>query len=229
MNKALDRALVVCAAPSPTRGSFYRDIIATAGFVVAADAGALLCMQHGRPPDVLVGDLDSLPDEELRRLDRLGVCSVTAPVDKDETDLDLALAAVRESGFGHATVTAAWSDRLDHTLAATGSVAHADLVVDIADPGMAGWLLDADDRNRVLLRQRGSSVSLLALSQTAVVSCNGMRYPLIQEVLHLLSSRGVSNVITDDTAEIAVHVGRLLVLSCAVADAPVARLVEAPG
>ncbi len=221
----MTRALLVCAAFAPAGAAFYRDLISGAEFVVAADAGALLCLEHGRPPDLIVGDLDSLSSEISDRLRGLGISFLTAPVDKDQTDLDLSLQAVQESGMRHVTVTAAWSDRLDHTLAAIGSVAGvSDLVVDIVDPHMAGWVLNTDTRNSLVLDPEGSTVSLLALTEVAVVSCSGMRYPLERDTLSLLSSRGVSNTLTEDGSQIRLHSGRLLVLSHTVDLAPKARL-----
>ena len=61
--------------------------------VIAADYGAHHARAWGWPIDLLIGDLDSLPPTELQAARAAGVPMITAPAAKDETDLELAVAA----------------------------------------------------------------------------------------------------------------------------------------
>jgi thiamine pyrophosphokinase len=65
--------------------------LAQATAVVAADGGARFPLAAGRPPDVLIGDLDSFPAEAAQALERASTRLIVRPEDKDETDLELAL------------------------------------------------------------------------------------------------------------------------------------------
>ena len=66
--------------------------------VIAADNGALLAASVAVPVHHLVGDLDSLDAATVDRLAAGGTTVHRHPVDKDETDLELALALALDQG-----------------------------------------------------------------------------------------------------------------------------------
>jgi thiamine pyrophosphokinase len=69
------------------------DLLTDADLVVAADGGASWLVTLLRMPDLLVGDLDSAPPALVEELEAAGVPIERHPVDKDASDLELALAA----------------------------------------------------------------------------------------------------------------------------------------
>ena len=85
--------------------------------VIAADYGAHLARAWGWPVHLLVGDLDSLPADEVKALRAAGVPVVTAPQAKDETDLELALARALGDGAQEIVICGALGGRADHLLA----------------------------------------------------------------------------------------------------------------
>jgi len=113
-------------------------ILARAAAVIAADGGLRHVLALGRRPDVLIGDLDSLPP---------GVDPETAagkviryPRDKDETDLELALLyAVDHYPDAEVFVVGGAGGRLDHLLANVLLLAHP-LVPVVPVLGMATCL-----------------------------------------------------------------------------------------
>src|SRR5690625_2944030 len=60
-------------------------------FIAAADGGARHALQQNVRPDYVIGDFDSLSDEELARLSAAGVPCARLPRDKDLTDGEAAL------------------------------------------------------------------------------------------------------------------------------------------
>lgn len=224
----MNPALVVCAAPLPGHRRYYQRLISSwAGRVIAVDAGADLCHVSARPPEVLVGDFDSISATAHAYAQDAGAILRSAPVDKDVTDLDLALTAARELGSETVVVTAAWSGRLDHTLSAFGSVlADTALTIDLLDPGMAGCVLDARARRAVTLSGPGATFSLFAAESGVSVSCSGVRYPLDHSALPPLSSLGVSNVVLTEDAFVVAERARLLVLSHTVSGIGPATMVD---
>ena len=58
---------------------------------IAADGGLRHALALGRLPDVLIGDLDSVTPEQLAQAEAAGVRILRYPVEKDDTDLELAL------------------------------------------------------------------------------------------------------------------------------------------
>jgi len=206
--------LIVAGAPISDPGT-YAPLLKAAGFVIAADAGADLCIALGRAPDLFVGDADSVTHSTLELLAERGVELRIAPSDKSVSDLDLALGAARERGGVAPVVTAAWGGRADHAIAVIGSLFDAwDLRPEIVEPGsFSGWVLAPGGREELSVGGAGRILSLLAGPRGASVSVSGARWPLSHEHLEPLSRRGLSNVVTDESAHIAIHEGSVLVLS----------------
>ena len=65
---------------------------------------------------MLIGDLDSLPAREVKRLEDGGTRVIRHPVEKDETDLELALDFALGEGAGEILILAPFGGRLDQTL-----------------------------------------------------------------------------------------------------------------
>lgn len=207
-------ALLVCAAPVAGSEEVVSALAPGLDLVIGVDGGAAVCERAGVVPDAVVGDLDSLDARIISQLQRAGVELVVFPPDKDMTDLDLALSEARTRGVERVVVTAAFAGRLDHTLAAVGSLLRAaSMWPVVAEPRMSAWLLHDFHRHSVVLFGPGATVSMLALGGEAVVSCAGVRWPLHRATIEPLASLGVSNVVTSERASFTVHEGAVLLVS----------------
>ncbi|MBA2373424.1 MAG: thiamine diphosphokinase, partial [Chloroflexi bacterium] len=123
------------------------------GLVVAADGGARHAAALGLRLDLWVGDGDSVGDGALRELAGEGVAIERAPIDKDESDTELAIRAAIDRGADGVVILGAFGGRrLDHTLANVGLLALPSLA------GRAAALLDAAARIR-LLRAPGDGIA----------------------------------------------------------------------
>lgn len=206
------RALIVGPAAVAETPRVARELSATVDLVIAADAGADVCRSAGVDCDVVVGDFDSISPTELARLERSRVRLVRYPSNKDETDLDLALAEALRSGCTQVVVTGVLSGRVDHTLAAVGSlVSFGGLELSVAEPDLTGWVVHAGES--IDLEGAGATISVLAAADKTRLSVQGTRWPLTDNVLSALSSRGISNVITAPSARVSVRSGVAFVLS----------------
>ena len=203
---------MVGAAPSPRSGTFYRGLLASAAVVVAADAAGEWCVGLGRVPDVVVGDFDSAGPGAVDRLERLGARVERHPKDKDATDLELAVAVARERWALPVCLTAAFTDRFDHTLAALGLVLRAGEGARIVEPSWRAWPCGAGTPLRLALA-RGTTYSLLALERCEGVDATGGKWILADTTLEPLSGRGVSNEATGTELRISVRGGSLLVIA----------------
>lgn len=206
--------VVVGSAPVPGAEPAYAKIIAGADVVIAADGGIKVCLAADRMPDLLVGDFDSVSADTLERANDAGVRIMRFPAEKDESDLDLALAVARAEGAERVTFTASFTGRADHTLAAFGTLLRsADLHGEIAEPDWYGYALDARSRCSLELEEaQGTVLSVIGYSGAAEVSISGVRYPLSRHVVEPLSSLGLSNVATADRQLIEVHAGAVVVI-----------------
>ncbi|MBA4370593.1 MAG: thiamine diphosphokinase [Coriobacteriaceae bacterium] len=209
------KACVVGAVAAADSDAFYSSLLSSVELVVAADGGAALCRRLGVKPHLVVGDLDSLDPLEVAALEAAPIPIERHPRAKDRTDLDLAVEAARRLGADHLVVTAAFSARLDHTLAALGCLLDAaDLLAEAREPGWSAWALDATTRPDLTLRgAEGTLVSILSPEGADGVTLKGFAFPPRDSRLDPLSGLGVSNVLTSDEGIITLREGRLLVLA----------------
>ena len=206
------KALLVCASPAAGAADLVARLVTDADLVVGVDGGGSLLAEAGVRPDLLLGDFDSLDPETLARFEGEGVGVVRFPAEKDATDLELALDRVRVLGATEVTVTAAFSGRLDHTLAAVFSIAGAaDLSPAIVEPGLQAWVLSPGGRTTISLTGTDATLSLLPLGGAARVSIDGVRWPLDRALIAATSSLGMSNRITSSLATATVHEGVVLI------------------
>jgi thiamine pyrophosphokinase len=182
--------------------------------ILAADGGAHNATVFGFVPDRVVGDMDSLSDDDLQRLTAQGVDIVRHPAEKDENDLELALRDAVEHDAREILVIGAVGDRQDQTLANITLMALPSL------QGRTVRLVAGKQEMQVvgagthtIEGSTGDTLSLLPLGGTAEnVHTSGLYYPLNGESLHFGPARGVSNVLTGDIAQITLSAGWLLLV-----------------
>ncbi len=190
--------------------------------VIAADYGAHHALAWGWPIHLLVGDLDSLSLIEIESLRTAGTPMIVAPVAKDETDLELALAHALAGEAHELVICGALGGRADHMLANVLMLARQDLV------GVSTVIADGAQTLRLLrcagisggrvagLTVDGSPGDLLTLLPQAGdaegVKTAGLLYPLADETLFFAQARGVSNVFETEVARIWLRRGMLLVI-----------------
>lgn len=212
-----DAVVLIGGDPLPTQllEAVARAIDA-APLTVAADGGIAHAHEAGRDLDVLVGDLDSVDSRALDRARAAGTEIVLHPVDKDATDLDLALSLVdarTASPLPHVLLVGGHGGRLDHLLGnllLIASSRHARLRI----TGWFGHDVVTVVRDRAELdASDGTVVSLLAVHGPAHgVRTEGLRFPLAGETLGPGSSRGISNELAADRATVEVGGGVLVAL-----------------
>lgn len=180
--------------------------------VVCADSGVTLALRLGLDVDVVVGDLDSVPQGDLQRVVDAGAEVRRHPPDKDHTDLELALRVAAERA-DRVVVVGGAGGRLDHALANVAALASDELrAVEVRAR------LGPDDVHVVrdsceLDLAPGATVTLLPSGGPARgVTTSGLRYALEDDVLLAWSARGVSNVVEDSPVRVDVRDGCLLVV-----------------
>lgn len=183
--------------------------------VIAADGGARHARRLGRRVDRWIGDADSIGEEGLAQLAAAGVAIERHPVDKDETDAELAVRAAADAGVARLTIVGGLGgERLDHELGNVWLLAMPEL------DAIEAVLLDASARIRLvrpgridLAGRAGDLVSLLPFGgDVAGITTHGLRYPLHDEPLVAGPARGLSNVRERSDASLDVRSGRLLVI-----------------
>jgi thiamine pyrophosphokinase len=205
----------------------WHAVLPADAWIVAADSGLEHVLALGRHADLVVGDMDSVTPASLKRAVAAGAVVEAHPTDKDATDLELALAAVKRAGATRVTVVGAGGGRLDHFL--------ANLLLFVG-PDWAAFELHAlvGDAHVTVVRDRavlrgavGSIVSLLAPAGPARgIHTHGLRWPLTDDELRPGSTRGVSNEMTEPAAAVSLRDGVLLAVQ---PDADPVHFLSEPG
>ena len=208
------RAIII-AAGEAKKGSSWQHWVRAGDWIIGADGGAARALDWGLTPQVVIGDMDSLPDALRDELEARGSRFIEHPRAKDETDLELALTYAVEQGAKEIVVLGALGGRLDHTLANLLLLALPPLdgaLVRIVDG--AGEVLLVGSRKMITLQGRpGDLVSLLPIGGDASgVTTTGLAWALQNDRLRFGFSRGVSNEMTAHEARVEVEEGLLLVV-----------------
>ena len=191
-------------------GNGVVDDLPTPDLIVAADSGYDVAVELGFRVDVVVGDMDSLATDPLPS----HVIVEKHPVDKNQTDLDLALElAIREDPV-RVVIVGGTGGRHDHELA-TSQMLCSDrwAAIDELD-----WFSDRSrahviHHRRIIHGDVGTTLSLIPVGSDATgVTTKGLRWELHGEILKVGSTRGVSNVMRSPIADIRVETGSLLVV-----------------
>jgi len=185
-------------------------------YLICADGGANQAILSGHIPNLLIGDLDSITPESLKQCEDVGCVIERFPCEKDETDLELALIRAEEQARlvseRDIWLYGATGKRIDHFMGNIGlmlAYARKGYRIRLLDPDHEIWILQSRECIRGSI---GQELSLIALSEKAVVTTEGLYYPLQQGVLWQDSPRGMSNVFLGEEAVIEVHSGWVLVV-----------------
>jgi len=176
--------------------------------VIAADGGYLTCCKENIVPDLLVGDFDSM--DEPADFPHI----LRHPVEKDDTDTFLAARKALELGCDEVHIYGGTGGRLDHTLA------NLQLLMWLRQKGGKGYLYDGaftytaiiNEAITVKKEKEWALLSVFCMGADAHgVSERGVQYPLDRADLTAFFPLGVSNHILEETAEVSVEDGALVV------------------
>jgi len=182
-------------------------------YFIAVDGGLRYLFALGLKPNLVLGDFDSISEDELARCQMKGVEILRYPRQKDQTDLELALEAVLARGYTDIVITRALGGRMDHSLANLALLARPDLKD-------ALLRFDEGDVEIFLTRkafraecQPGDIVSLLPWQgESRGVRTDGLAYPLERETMLPWQARGISNVCLGEEFSVSLEGGALLII-----------------
>jgi thiamine pyrophosphokinase len=207
------KAIVVAGGDAAAKDAV---LLSGADTVIAADSGAHWLDAWRIPPDLVIGDMDSIDPSLLERLIAQGIEVERHPADKDASDVELAVSRGVANGADDVVLLGALGgERVDHELA------NLLLLLDRRWDGIDVRAVKGDTTVRALRGEArvelaglaGDLVSLLPLGSDATrVRTVGLRYQLDGETLQSGRSRGLSNVIEKAPASVSLEGGALLVI-----------------
>ena len=181
-----------------------RSLIADSDFIICADGGLRHAKALGLSPDVAIGDFDSGTEPDHNK-----VKVIKYPTDKSHTDGELAMEYAHDNGFDEIMVLGMTGDRLDHTLSNIFNMVHY--------PG--SYLIDDKNEVRIVTDRliiegkKGKTFSFLPVSgELRGITLKGFRWELDNADQGFGLTRGISNIITSDRAEMTIKSGIAIVV-----------------
>lgn len=182
-------------------------------YILCADGGIKYVYDMDLKVDAIIGDLDSVDTKFPEYIMRNNIPIIKFPVEKDETDTELAIEHLIEKGCKEITLMGAIGSRMDHSLA------NILLLKRIAQNNVFGKIMDENntiilskDYQKVSIREN-HYISIIPITQQGViVSLKGFYYPLEDNLIEFGSTLGISNKVIEDEAEIFIIKGEALII-----------------
>ena len=212
MSERKGKCIVICAGDL-TLGEVP---VGEDDFVIAVDGGLSYCGILNVEPDLILGDFDSVSEQEALAIDKLERqipdCILRLPHEKDDTDTLAALKEGLRRGYTEFRIFAGTGGRFDHTLA------NIQCLLYLKNRGAVGYLVDGTGmmliiRNEAVHFRAGLEgyLSLFSMvEESRGVSIEGMKYPLDRAVICNDFPIGISNEFVGEAATVAVEDGTLV-------------------
>ncbi|MCP1144001.1 thiamine diphosphokinase [Lysinibacillus endophyticus] len=165
---------------------------------IGADYGSIHLLDAGIIPTEILGDFDSLSDEDWARVTKVVRHIDKAKAEKDETDTDLALLRAIAYQPTEIYLTGVTGGRLDHFEAAIRSIYRLQL----ENPHIVIKIINSHNEIRILLPgkhnilrdEKFRYISFFAFEKTVEdVTLRGVKYETTNETIEIGTSRFTSN------------------------------------
>ena len=200
-----------CIIITAYNGNKIRDCVELSAndTIICADGGYLFAEAENVNPDIIIGDFDSMPKPVVP-----GCKIIELPSMKDDTDTMSCVRYATSICCDEIIIVGGIGGRLDHSLANIQAVAfihNYGIKCTLTNGNNIIFMLEND--KVTLQRKDGWTLSLLAYSRQCKGVCiSGVKYPLKNAILNNAFPLGVSNEIVEDSANISVNEGQLLVI-----------------
>ena len=176
--------------------------------VIYADAGYKFADKIGKKNVLgVVGDFDSLGSAPKREK------IISLDIEKNFTDGERAVRYAKECGADEIVIYGAYGGKIEHVL---GNIALLKIAMDI---GLKGTIKDGNITTELIsgktsiCAKKGSTLSLIPYGGDCKFNYSeGVYYPLKSLTLTCSDTRGISNVVTEDTVTFDIESGCSLVI-----------------
>jgi len=182
-------------------------------FILSADGGTDYCLKAGIIPNAVIGDLDSISEESLEKINDGNIPVIKFPVKKDKADSELSIDYLVDMGIKDITLIGAVGSRMDHTLA------NIFLLSKMHEKGVKVQIIDnynticLVDNELVVANKEGYFVSIVPVDSSGIiVSLKGFEYELDRVKIEFGSTHGISNRVIESEGYIKIHKGKCYVI-----------------
>lgn len=151
--------------------------IENAQYIVCCDGAANSFIENGNIPDAIVGDLDSISEENKQKYTDI----LHLITEQDNNDLTKAVKFCIEKGINDITIVGGTGLREDHTIGNISLLSEYVLLIKVRM--ITNWgVFTPINNNTVFKSFIGEKVSIFAIDQTPMTTI-GVKYPINNRVL----------------------------------------------
>jgi len=195
---------VIIAAGKIDNYNYIKSFINKTDFVICADGGYNHAEKMGINPHILIGDFDSIKNKNSIQPNTK---ILEYPSNKDFTDTELSINYAIENNYKEILLLAGIGNRIDHTLANILLLSKFKNVTIINENNK---IYTGNDIT--LKEQKGTIVSLIPISYCSGIFSVNLHYELNNFSMEVGNTIGISNVMTNDIANIKIKNGILFVI-----------------
>ena len=172
--------------------------------LICADGGANSAMKMNLIPDLIIGDLDSISTEALRKFKL--VSKIIEIKRQNDTDVEKCLKYAMKKEFGEAILIGVTGNRLDHTFCNLGIVLKFFPQINLSLVAEDSFLKPV--KGNVKLKSfNGETISLYGIDNKTKIISKGLKYPLKNISLPFGVKESTSNVATKNIVELKIKNG----------------------
>ena len=192
---------------------FFAEVAQDADLIICSDGGASFASKLELVPHMIVGDFDSLDKHIKAAYENKDVTFYDFPVDKNATDLELAVGLALKKSPDEIVILGGYGGRADHFLGNIQTLvmaAKADVKAFMVSASTKMFIIN---RFAEIQREHYDYISLVPLeAEVSGITTTGLKYPLCAETLHIGNTVGISNEFTELVATVMVNNGLLLAI-----------------
>lgn len=189
---------------------FYKNLISRADVLYSADGGANHLLEIGEKPDFIVGDMDSILEETKKLYESKNIKFITFPKEKDKTDGELMIEEILKSGkYDEIDIIGGFGGRIDHFLANIFLMEKYQNIKFVSDTTSMETVTD----KKKIEKCKGKTISIIPISDKVKIKrLSGFQYCVENIDIKRGDTTGISNVATEDIAEIEIESGKVIVV-----------------
>ena len=187
-------------------------IIKNAQMIISSDGGARHLRMLNISPHVMIGDFDSINQEDLSFFKKKEIKILNFPLKKNHTDTELCVSYALEKKASDITLLGVTGSRLDHTLA------NIFLLKKLAKLNIEARIINKHNEIFIVtnfIELKGKPKELLSIipvtQKVTGITLTGLEYPLKNASMQMGDSLGISNVFKKSVVSISIKSGVLIV------------------
>ena len=185
---------------------------------IAVDGGFEYCKLLGIAPDYIIGDFDSMSEEQTKTAAEIseikGDRVIVLPTVKDDTDMLAAIKLGLREGYDSFRIYGGMGGRIEH------SFANIQCLLYLKEHNAVGYLMDGTGMVLVAREETISFrenlegyLSVFSMQESCIVSLQNLKYSIQEKELKYSYPLGVSNeFLVGEKATVTVHKGTALLI-----------------